>query len=150
MNAKFVSVEDDAGKVTRYVRHDNGGGLIAPGAIVAESARIGRMTYVEHGAQVGAGCLIGHGSWIDRDARIGDRTVIGDGVHIGRGTVIGNRVHIGSHSRIGSSALIAHGTHLEADATVPDGGEVLLGPRTVGNVAAKSRPRRRPKRGMAA
>lgn len=150
MNAKFVSVEDDAGKVTRYARHDNGGGLIAPGAVVAENARIGRMTYVEPGAQVGDDCLIGHGSWIDRDVRIGERTVIGDGVYIGRGTVIGNRVHIGSHSRIGSSVLIGHGTHLEGDTTVSDGGEVLLGAKPVANTAANSRTHRRARRGMAA
>lgn len=124
MNAKFVSVEDDAGKVTRYARHANGGGLIAPGAVVAESARIGAMTYVESGARIGPGCRIGHGSWVDRDATVGERTVVGDGVRIGRGAVVGNRVHIGSHSRIGSRALIEHGAHLEADATVPDGGQV--------------------------
>jgi UDP-3-O-[3-hydroxymyristoyl] glucosamine N-acyltransferase len=125
MNAKFVSVEDDAGKVTRYVRHPNGGGLIAPGAAAAESARIGAMTYVESGARIGPGCRIGHGSWIDRDATVGERTVIGDGVRIGRGTVVGSRVRIGSHSRIGSSVLIEHGAHVDADATVPDGGQVL-------------------------
>ena len=84
MSAKFESVEDDAGKVTRYVRHANGGGFVSPGAIVAESARIGPMTYVEHGAVIGANCRIGHGSWVDREAKIGTRTVIGDGVRIGR------------------------------------------------------------------
>jgi len=149
MTAKFVSVEDDAGKVTRYARHDNGGGLIAPGARVADSARIGPMTYIEHGAQVGAGCRIGHGSWIDRDATIGDRTVIGDGVRIGRGTVIGNRVNIGSHSRIGSSVLIEHGVHLDSDSTVPDGSEVLAGARTR-LAPAKHRQHRRAKGGLAA
>ena len=149
MTAKFVSVEDDAGKVTRYSRHDNGGGLVAPGAAVADSARIGPMTYVEHGAQVGPGSRIGHGSWIDRDATIGNRTVIGDGVRIGRGTVIGNRVHIGSHSRIGSSVLIEHGVHLETDSTVPDGSEVLAGART-GKATAQHRPHRKAKGGMAA
>ena len=137
MNAKYVSVEDDAGKVTRYVRHANGGGLIAPGASAAESARIGPMTYVEYGARIGAGCRIGHGSWIDRDATIGDRAVIGDGVRIGRGTVIGNRVHIGSHSRIGSSVLIEHGVHLHADSAVPDGGHVPLGSTARGLEQAK-------------
>lgn len=149
MTAKFVSVEDDAGKVTRYSRHDNGGGLIAPGAIVADSARIGPMTYVEHGAQVGPGCRIGHGSWIDRDATIGSRTVIGDGVRIGRGTVIGNRVHIGSHTRIGSSVLIEHGVHLDADSAIPDGTEVLARARTAA-VPATHRPHRKAKGGLAA
>lgn len=129
MTAKFVSVEDDAGRVTRYARHANGHGLIAPGATVAESARVGPMTYVEHGAHIGAGCRIGHGSWIDKDAVIGERAVIGDGVRIGRGTVIGKRVSIGSHSRIGSGVLIEHGVHLEADTAVADGGRVTLASR---------------------
>ena len=137
MNAKYVSVEDDAGKVTRYVRHANGGGLTAPGASVAESARIGPMTYVEYGARIGSGCRIGHGSWIDRGATIGDRAVIGDGVRIGRGTVIGNRVHIGSHSRIGSGVLIEHGVHLDADCAVPDGGHVPLRSTAQGPERAK-------------
>jgi UDP-3-O-[3-hydroxymyristoyl] glucosamine N-acyltransferase len=150
MNAKFVSVEDDAGKVTRYARHANGGGLIAPGATVAGSASIGPMTYVEYGARIGSGCRIGHGSWIDRDATIGDRTVIGDGVRIGRGTVVGSRVHIGSHSRIGSGVLIEHGVHLHADTTVPDGGHVPLSARTNAPDQAKHRPHRKSKGRMAA
>lgn len=150
MNAKFVSVEDDAGKVTRYARHGNGGGLIAPGATAAESSHIGPMTYVEYGARIGSGCRIGHGSWIDRDATIGDRAVIGDGVRIGRGAVIGNRVHIGSHSRIGSSVLIEHGVHLHADSRVPDGGQVLLGSKAGASDQAKNRGHRKNRGRMAA
>ena len=150
MNAKFVSVEDDAGKVTRYARHANGGGLVAPGAVVAESARIGPMSYVEPGARIGSGSRIGHGSWIDRDADVGDRAIIGDGVHIGRGTVIGNRVHIGSHSRIGSRVLIEHGVHLHADSTVPDGGQILQGTRAAERAQAKNRQRRKSKSRLAA
>jgi UDP-3-O-[3-hydroxymyristoyl] glucosamine N-acyltransferase len=150
MNAKFVSVEDDAGKVTRYARHANGGGLIAPGATAAESSHIGPMTYVEYGARIGSGCRIGHGSWIDRDATIGDRAVIGDGVRIGRGAVIGNRVHIGSHSRIGSSVLIEHGVHLHADSRVPDGGQVLLGSKAAVPDQAKNRGHRKGRGRMAA
>ncbi|WP_461173644.1 transferase [Arthrobacter sp. Z1-9] len=150
MNAKFVSVEDDAGKVTRYARHANGGGLIAPGATAAESSHIGPMTYVEYGARIGSGCRIGHGSWIDRDATIGDRAVIGDGVRIGRGTVIGNRVHIGSHSRIGSSVLIEHGVHLHADSRVPDGGQVPLASKAGVPERAKSRAHRKGRGRMAA
>jgi UDP-3-O-[3-hydroxymyristoyl] glucosamine N-acyltransferase len=150
MNAKFVSVEDDAGKVTRYARHPNGGGLVAPGAKVAESSHIGPMTYVEYGARVGSGCRIGHGSWIDRDATIGDRAVIGDGVRIGRGTVIGNRVHIGSHSRIGSSVLIEPGVHLHADSAVPDGGQVPLASKASLSDRAKHRTHRKGRGRMAA
>jgi UDP-3-O-[3-hydroxymyristoyl] glucosamine N-acyltransferase len=107
------------------------------------------MSYVEHGAVVGAGCRIGHGSWIDREAKVGPRTVIGDGVRVGRGTVIGNRANIGSHSRIGSGVLIGHGVHLHSDTTIPDGGERVQGTRPA-VTPAKSRQHRRPTRGMAA
>jgi hypothetical protein len=41
MNAKFVSVEDDAGKVTRYARHANGGGLTPGMQTVADWWRRG-------------------------------------------------------------------------------------------------------------
>jgi UDP-3-O-[3-hydroxymyristoyl] glucosamine N-acyltransferase len=150
VSAKFEAVEDESGKVTRYVRHTNGGGLIAPGAVVAESARIGPMTYVEPGAQIGPGCRIGHGSWIDREAKVGDRAVIGDGVRIGRGTVIGNRVHIGSHSRIGSSVLVGHGVHLHADSTVPDGGRMLPGSRSPVSAPSQAVPQRKARRRLAA
>lgn len=150
MNAKFESVEDDAGRVTRYVRHANGGGLIARGAEAAQTARIGPMTYVEHGARIGTGCRVGYGCWIDKEARIGDHAVIGDRVRIGRRTVIGSKAQIGSHSRIGSGAVVGHGSHLPADSTVPDGGEVLAEPRSPGQVAANRRPARRPGGRMAA
>ena len=150
MNRKFESVEDDAGKVTRYLRHSNGGGLVAPGAYVAENARVGSMTYVEPGAYIGSGSRVGHGSWIDREARVGDRTVIGDGVYVGHGTVIGNRVHIGSHSRIGAGALIGHGTRLHADTTVPESGRVTSDSKRRRRVTAEKHPPRRPQHGLAA
>ncbi|TAP41167.1 DapH/DapD/GlmU-related protein [Arthrobacter sp. S39] len=145
MSTKFESVEDDAGRVIRYRRHPNGGGFVGPGAYVAESARLGSMTYVEPGARIGSGSRVGHGSWIDRLAQVGERTVIGDGVRVGHGTVIGNRVHIGSHSRIGSGAVIEHGTSVNADSTVPDGGHVAAEPRRRSRAAPAKRaqPRQR-------
>ncbi|WP_457965107.1 transferase [Arthrobacter sp. D1-29] len=150
MSRKFESVEDDAGKVTRYLRHPNGGGFVGPGADVAESARIGSMTYVEPGAQVGPGARVGRGSWIDREAKVGDRTVIGDGVYVGHGSVIGSRVHIGSHSRIGAGALIGHGSHVHADTTVPERGRVVAEASRRRRGPAGKRPPRRPDHGLAA
>ncbi|WP_309108339.1 transferase [Arthrobacter sp.] len=126
MSKKIESVEDDAGKVTRYRRHPNGGGLVGPGAEVEESSFIGSTTYIEAGACVGSGCRIGDGSWIDRRAKIGDLAFIGDGVYVGEGTIVGNRVRIGSHSRIGAGAQVGHGTTLDGDSRVPDGGLVAV------------------------
>lgn len=126
MNAKFESVEDDAGKITRYVRHANGGGLVAPGAVVAENASIGTMTYVEQGARIGAGAIIGANSWIGRDAEIGSSATVGANVRVGRGAVVGSRSKVGSHSRIGSGVLIGSGVQITDDTLIPDGGAVTL------------------------
>jgi hypothetical protein len=45
--------------------------------------------------------------------------------------------------------LIEHGVHLDADANVPDGGQVLVGPRTSAPSQPKA-PRRKAKGRMAA
>lgn len=144
MSRKIEAVEDDAGKVTRYRRHPNGGGLVGPGAEVQETSFVGSTTYVEAGACVGSGCRIGHGSWIDRRAKIGDRTFIGDGVYVGPETVLGNRVRVGSHSRIGAGAKIGHGATLDGDTRVPDGGVVSVAARP----SRKGATRRPPARGQ--
>ena len=124
MSRKIESVEDDAGRVTKYRRHPNGGGLVGPGAGVDESSAIGAMTYVEAGARVGSGCRIGRRGWIDKQAVIGDLVFIGDDVYVGRGAIVGNRARIGSNSRIGAGALIGRGARLHGDTTVPEGARV--------------------------
>jgi UDP-3-O-[3-hydroxymyristoyl] glucosamine N-acyltransferase len=121
MSRKIEFVEDDAGKVTKYLRHPNGGGLIGPGAEVDETSFIGSTTYVEAGAHVGPGCKIGAGGWIDRKARIGDHAFIGNGVYVGQDAIVGRRAHIGSHSRIGAGARVGEGMRLRGDTVVPDG-----------------------------
>ena len=71
MTRQVESVEDDAGAVVYYHRHENGGGLVGRGAVVADSARLGPMTYVEPHARIGACTRVGHGSWIDRQVQVG-------------------------------------------------------------------------------
>ena len=124
MTRKIETVEDDAGKVTTYRRHPNGGGLLGPGAHADETSFIAASTYVEAGARLGSGCRVGRGSWIDRHAVVGDHVFIGDDVYVGRGTAVGDRVHIGSHSRIGAGALIGFGIRLHGDSAVPDGAHI--------------------------
>src|SRR5665647_651995 len=51
--AASVEFEDDNGRVVRYVRHANGGGLVSPLARVHEAAMVASTAYVEAGAQVG-------------------------------------------------------------------------------------------------
>ena len=83
MTRQVESFEDDSGGVVYYHRHQNGGGYVGRGAVVADSARLGLMTYVEPRARIGAGVRVGHGSWIDRQAQVGERTIIGDAVRVG-------------------------------------------------------------------
>src|SRR5665647_2899802 len=64
--AASVEFEDDNGRVVRYVRHANGGGLVSPLARVHEAAMVASTAYVEAGAQVGDRSRIGAGSWLDR------------------------------------------------------------------------------------
>jgi UDP-3-O-[3-hydroxymyristoyl] glucosamine N-acyltransferase len=149
MSRKIEVVEDDAGKVTKYRRHPNGGGLVGPGAEVEESSFIGATTYIEAGARVGSGCRIGQGSWIDSQAWIGDLVFIGDNVYVGRGTVLGNRVRVGSHSRIGAGARIGHGAQLHGDTIVRDGGHIAAA-KPSRRASARQLPVREPQSRMAA
>ena len=55
MTRQVESFEDDSGGVVYYHRHQNGGGYVGRGAVVADSARLGLMTYVEPHARIGAG-----------------------------------------------------------------------------------------------
>jgi hypothetical protein len=52
MTRQVESFEDDAGEVVYYHRHENGGGFVGRGAVVADSVRLGLMTYVEPRARV--------------------------------------------------------------------------------------------------
>jgi UDP-3-O-[3-hydroxymyristoyl] glucosamine N-acyltransferase len=140
MSRKIETVEDDAGKVTTYHRHPNGGGLIGRGADVDDTSFISATSYVEAGAWVGSGCSVGGGSWIDRKARIGHRAVIGEAVYVGPGAVVGNRAYIGSHSRIGAGAVIGHGVHLHGDTTVSQGSHIAAGARASARHSLRSLP----------
>ncbi|QCO96447.1 transferase [Arthrobacter sp. 24S4-2] len=139
MSRKIETVEDDAGKVTTYHRHPNGGGLIGRGADVDDTSFISATSYVEAGAWVGSGCRVGGGSWIDRKARIGHRAVIGEAVYVGPGAVVGNRAHVGSHSRIGAGAVIGHGVHLHGDTTVSPGSHILSRSKPPASPSSRSR-----------
>jgi UDP-3-O-[3-hydroxymyristoyl] glucosamine N-acyltransferase len=124
MRRNIEVVEDDAGRITAYHRHPNGGGLLGPRVLAEESSYIGATTYVEAAARIGAGCRIGRGGWIDGHAVVGDHVVIGDDVYVGRGAAVGSRARIGSHSRIGAGARIGHGVRLHGDSVVPAGAHI--------------------------
>ena len=81
--AARVEFEDDNGRVVRYVRHANGGGLVSPEARVHEGAMVASTAYVEAGAQVGDRSRIGAGSWLDLDVIVAEDVVVTGNVHLG-------------------------------------------------------------------
>jgi len=61
--------------------------LVAPGAVVDQTAEVGAFAYIETGAQVGPGCRIG------------------PYVNIGKGVVVGTDCRIGAHVRLSHALL---------------------------------------------
>src|ERR1035437_899394 len=112
--AARVEFEDDNGRVVRYVRHANGGGLVSPGARVASTA------YVEAGAQVGDRSRIGAGSWLDLDVIVGEDVVVAGNVHLGPRTRWEDGTWIGTGARGGADAVIGRGARVAPAGVVRD------------------------------
>ncbi|MEO6142838.1 MAG: transferase [Dermatophilaceae bacterium] len=123
--AASLEFEDDNGKVVRYVRHANGGGLVSPHARVHEAAMVASTAYVEAGARVGDRSRIGAGSWLDYDVIVGEDVVVAGNVHLGQRTRAEDGTWIGTGARVGSDVVIRRGARVEPDAVVPDAVVVL-------------------------
>lgn len=115
-----LEVELNPGEVSKYRRHENGKGLVSPGARVNPSAFVSSAAYVESGAQVGPGSWIGQGSWIDHGAIIGAGVFIGANVHVGPDAVVGNQARLGSHTHVGRGAFVSDGAVVDHEIEVPD------------------------------
>ncbi|MEI6647264.1 MAG: acyltransferase [bacterium] len=74
-------------------------------------------SYVDDGAEIGAGTKIWHFSHIQKGAKIGERCIFGQNVNVGEGVVIGNNV------KVQNNVSIYTGTVIEDD--------VFLGPSCV-------------------
>src|SRR5665811_556193 len=98
--AASVEFEDDNGRVVRYVRHANGGGLVSSRARVHEGAMVASTAYVEAGAQVGDRSRIGAGSWLDLDVIVGEDVVVAGNVHLGPRTRAVSYTHLRAHETV--------------------------------------------------
>ncbi len=118
--------------------------LIDAGAVVSESAHIGRGAvifpgcYVSSSVQIGLNVAIVAGSTIGHDAVLADHAVISGHVNVGGGCTIGSESFIGmgsqikENTRIGKSAIVGMGSVVCAD--IPD--EVIA----MGNPCRPLRP----------
>ena len=128
--ATKVEFENDDGQVVHYVRHVNGGGLVAPGARVHEGAWVAATAYVEAGARVGDRSRIADGSWLDHGVLVGEDVLVDRNVHLGPRTRVHSGARIGAGARVGSDVVIGHGARLPTDAIVADGTVVRRGARS--------------------
>lgn len=78
--------------------------------VIAENARIGAGSHVDHGAKVGAFSKVCAGTVIS------GRTQIGDHAYIGPGTILSNRLHVGAHAHTVLGSVVTK--------DVPDGQQV--------------------------
>ena len=62
---RYEELETEDGKVVRYQRHENGGGLVAKGAMVDPTAYVADSAWVDPGAVVEAGASVGKYAWIE-------------------------------------------------------------------------------------
>lgn len=122
--AARVEFENDDGRVVRYVRHPNGGGLVSPDAQVHDSVVVASTAYVEAGARVGERSRIGAGSWLDHDVVVGTGVVVAGKVHLGPRTRVEDESWIGTGARVGADVTVARGARVPPDAVVRDGAVV--------------------------
>lgn len=95
--------------------------IVAPGAIVAPSAKIGEGSVVLQGsviqtdATVGRHCIVNIGAMIDHDCEIGDF------VHVAQGVALGGGVKIGEGTWIGAGSVVTSGVKIGCWRVIPPG-----------------------------
>ncbi len=106
---------------------------IEPGAIIRQSASIGKDAIIMMGAVVNKGARIDEGTMIDMNAVIGGNAKIGKYCHIGAGSVIAGNiepycekcVEIGDYSFIGANVVVVEGVQIGKNAVIGAGSVVL-------------------------
>lgn len=99
--------------------------IVAPDAVIADSASIGPAVRIGPGAHVGDSAVLCAGVCLGAGSRVGAECVLFEGVVIRHGCVVGNRVRIGPNSVIGHDGFgyhFADGAHHK----VPHIGNVVI------------------------
>jgi len=98
--------------------------LIDPTAVVASSTTLGRGSYVNAMANIGAGGRIGEFSFVNRSATLGHHVDIADFVSIGPAATIAGMVQIGPGAMIGAGAVVLPRISIAENAIVAAGAVV--------------------------
>jgi UDP-3-O-[3-hydroxymyristoyl] glucosamine N-acyltransferase len=79
--------------------------VVAPGAVIHESASIGPQCVVESGCEIGESVVLGPGCIVGPRCRIGAHSVLTARVTLGRGTRLGQRVRIHPGAVLGADGF---------------------------------------------
>jgi sugar O-acyltransferase (sialic acid O-acetyltransferase NeuD family) len=96
-----------------------------PNAVCAADVSIGEGTVVASGAVVGPSSRIGRNAIVNTQASLDHDCVVGDGAHVGPGAIVTGVVEVGECSWIGAGAVIADHRSIGADAIVGAGAVVV-------------------------
>ncbi len=92
--------------------------VIAPGAWVSGSAKLGEGVYLAEGAVVSANAVIGDHSMVNYNVVVGHDTVVGSHCALNPGASIGGNVRIGDNILIGANSFVFQGKTVGADSKV--------------------------------
>lgn len=84
------------------------GTLLAPGALVTTSARVGQHVIMNVKASVSHDCDIGDFCNLNPGATICGDVAVGEGAYIGAGATVINNVKIGAWTIVGAGAMVTH------------------------------------------
>ncbi len=121
---RYEELETEDGKVVRYQRHENGGGLVAKGAKVDPTAYVADSAWVDPGAVVEAGASVGRYVWIEPGAVVQERARLGSHVHVGRDAVVGSGCRLGVRVDVGAHAQLDARLVVEPEARIADSAHV--------------------------
>lgn len=95
--------------------------LVDPTAVLPMAIRLGRGTYINALAVIGASCFIGEHVLINRAVSLGHHSVLGDFVSIGPGATLASNIHVGDGAVIGAGAVIVPNIRIGKDAVIGAG-----------------------------
>ena len=102
---QFPTLVHPRASVTPHVELAEGV-LIAAGAVLTSSLRMGAHSFLNVGASVSHDCAVGRCCAIQMGARLSGAVTIGNGVEIGVGAVVRQNITIGEWTSVGAGAAV--------------------------------------------
>lgn len=99
--------------------------VLHPSAVISDSARVGRGTFVAALAHVGPRSVVGEGAIVNTHASVDHDCDVAPFVHMAPGAVLSGGVTVGQCAHIGAAAVVSHGVSVGERAVVGTGAVVV-------------------------